>query len=206
MAARHHPRREGRRVIAPFPDPPRLVLLFSGHRVDAPGREPPRFPAGKVAAAGAAIEGVLDGRGAGAGDLALTQGSAGGDLLFAEACLRRGVHLRLLLPLAEAAFVRASVEPSADGEHWVERFRAVRAALEEPPRVLDAAAGADGGDRFERCNAWLLETALAWGAERLRFICLWDGGPSDGPGGTGQLVEAVRRLGRPMIQVDARSL
>jgi hypothetical protein len=190
----------------PLPEPPRHVLLFSGHRVDAPGRAPPRFPATKVAAATAAIDGVLDGLGAGADDLALTQGSAGGDLLFAEACLRRGVHLRLLLPLAEAAFVCASVAPSADGARWVERFRAVRDALEEPPRVLDAAADDDGTDRFERCNEWLLETALAWGAERLRFICLWDGGPSDGAGGTAHLVETVHRLGQPVIRVDARRL
>lgn len=193
-------------MSASVPEPPRLVLLFSGHRVDAPGREPPRFPAAKVAAAAAAIEGVLDGLGAGADDLALTQGSAGGDLLFAEACLRRGVHLRLLLPLVEPAFVRASVAPSADGARWVERFRAVRDALEEPPRVIDAAAGADGVDRYARCNERLLETALRWGVERLRFICLWDGAAGDGPGGTGQLVEAVRRLGRPVIRVDARSL
>ena len=185
---------------------PRLVLLFSGHRIDAPGRVPQRFPATKVAAAAAAIDGVLEELGAGAEDVGLTQGSAGGDLLFAEACLRRGVHLRLLLPMAEPAFVRASVAPSADGARWVERFRAVRDALEEPPRVLDSAAGDDGIDRYARCNEWLLETALAWGAERLRFICLWDGGPSDGSGGTAHLVDAVRRLGRPVIQVDARRL
>jgi hypothetical protein len=185
---------------------PRLVLLFSGHRVDAPGRVPQRFPAARVAAATAAIEGVLDELGAGAEDIGLTQGSAGGDLLFAEACLRRGVHLRLLLPLPEPAFVRASVAPSADGARWVERFRAVCEALEEPPQVLDTAAGDDGADRYERCNEWLLETALAWGAERLRFICLWDGGPSDGAGGTAHLVEAVRRLGRPVIRVNARRL
>ena len=191
---------------APLPEPPRLVLLFSGHRVDAPGRAPPRFPAAKVAAAAAAIEGVLDELSAGADDLALTQGSAGGDLLFAEACLRRGVHLRLLLPLAEPAFVRTSVATSADGARWVERFRAVRDALAEPPRVLDSAASDDGVDRFERCNEWLLETALAWGAERLRFVCLWDGGPSDGAGGTGHLVESVRRLGQPVAWVDARRL
>ena len=50
-------------------------------------------------------------------------------------------------------------------------------------------------DPFVRANLWLLDTALAFGADRLRCICLWDGGGSDGPGGTRHLVEAVRAVG-----------
>ena len=187
-------------------DAPRLVLLFSGHRVDPPGRVPARFSHDKVRSAAAAIERVLDGLGAGRSDVGLTQGSAGGDLLFAEACLRRGVRLRLLLPDAEAAFLPVSVGASADGVEWLERYRAVRDALEEPPRVLPEGQGDASTSRFERCNEWLLDSALAWGAERLRFICLWDGGPGQGPGGTADLVHAVRRRGLPVIRLDVRSL
>ena len=183
------------------------MLLFSGHRVDAPGREPPRFPAAKVAAAAAAIEGVLDELGAGAEDLALTQGSAGGDLLFAEACLRRGVHLRLLLPLAEPAFVRASVAPSADGARWVERFRAVRDALEEPPRVARSR-----GRRGRRRPLRAVQRAAARDGPELgcRSGCASSACgtavPATGPAAPGSSIEAVRRLGRPVIQVDARGL
>lgn len=185
---------------------PRLVLVFSGHRVDPPGRVPARFPQAKVAHAADAIEAVLVELDAGRDDLGLTQGSAGGDLLFAEACLRRGVHLRLLLPSAEAEFLPESVVASADGAQWLKRYRAVRDALEEPPRELPEGHGDASTNRFERCNEWLLATALAWGAERLRFICLWDGGPAEGPGGTGHLVQAVRRLGLPVIWLDVRRL
>jgi tetratricopeptide (TPR) repeat protein len=39
---------------------PRQVLLFSGHRFDAPDRKTPRFPAVKEAAAAQAIEGALE--------------------------------------------------------------------------------------------------------------------------------------------------
>lgn len=69
---------------------PRQVLLFSGHMIDAPDRKTPRFPADKESIAATKIGEALDKLGAGPGDLALTQGACGGDLLFTEACLARG--------------------------------------------------------------------------------------------------------------------
>lgn len=185
---------------------PRQVLLFSGHRVDIPGRVPARFPPENVARAGVAIARALDDLGVGPLDLALTQGSSGGDLLFADACLRRGVHLRLMQPGPEAGFIEESVRASVDGAQWVERYATVRSALVEAPCALPDAPDALDADRFERCNRWLLETALSWGRERLRVICLWDGGVSAEPGGTAQLVEEVRRRGIPLIWLDARRL
>ena len=164
---------------------PRQVLLFSGHRVDPPGRVPARFPARKVAGAAEAIDAAVAALGAGPGDLALTQGSSGADLLFCESCLARGVALQLLLPRPEDEFIEESVRASVDGDEWVRRFRTVRDQVAQPPRVLPGRDPAEPGrvDPFERCNEWLLETALAWGPSRLRFLCLWDGAPSGGPGG-----------------------
>jgi hypothetical protein len=187
---------------------PRMVLLFSGHRVDAPGRSPARFPAAKIASATLAIEAALDALQPGPDDLALTQGSAGGDLIFAEGCIRRRVPLRLLLPVDEARFIDQSVRASADGKRWVERYRTVRSAVSDPPRVVaepPRQAGASR-DRFELCNRWLLETALAYGAERVRLICLWDGQPGGGPGGTADLVAEARRRDLPITWLDARRL
>ena len=70
---------------------PRQVFLFSGHMIDAPGRQPPRFPAEKESVAAQKIAEVLDKLGACPEDLALTQGACGGDLLFTEACQQRRV-------------------------------------------------------------------------------------------------------------------
>jgi hypothetical protein len=192
----------------PSPAAPRQVLLFSGHMVDAPDRSVARFPASKVDAAAARIAGVLRELDAGPADLALTQGAAGGDLLFSEACLARRVPLRWLLPLPEAAFVEQSVLASADGAAWRERFDAARARLAVPPRSADAEFGAlrPGADPFERGNRWLLDTALGFGAERLRAIVLWDGGGGDGPGGTRHMVDEVRRRGGQVHWIDARGL
>lgn len=187
---------------------PRQVLLFSGHRVDAPQRATPRFPADKAPAAAKRIAELLDRLHAGPADLALTQGAAGGDLLFAEACLARGVPLQLLLPLPEPEFIARSILPCEQGPAWRERYLALRARLAEPPHEADAELGplAAGEDPWERGNRWLLESALAHGPQRLRFITLWDGGGADGPGGTRHMVEAVRRAHGRVLRIDTHEL
>ena len=190
------------------PDVPRRTILFTGHMVDAPDRATPRFPAPRIDAAARRIAAVLDEIDAGSEDLALTQGAAGGDLLFAEACLARAVPLRLLLPLPEREFVAASLLPVVDGAAWHARFRAVVDRLDEPPREASAELGplAPGEDAFVRANLWLLACALAYGADKLICICLWDGGGGDGPGGTRHLVDAVRGAGGRVVRIDSSSL
>jgi len=187
---------------------PRRTILFTGHRVDEPDRPSPRFPAEQVTKAARRIDAALDEIGAGADDLALTQGAAGGDLLFAEACLARAVPLRLLLPFAEAEFVAVSVLPVVGGADWHARYRRVVARLGEAPLEAPRVLGAlpPGVDAFERANLWLLDTALAFGADRLCCICLWDGGGADGPGGTRHLVEAVQAAGGRVLRIDTKTL
>jgi len=187
---------------------PRQTILFTGHMVDAPDRATPRFPAARVDAAARRIAAVLDDIGAGPQDIALTEGAAGGDLLFAEACLARGVPLRLLLPLGQSEFVAASLLPVTDGAAWHARFRAVVDRLAEPPREAPVVLGplAPGDNAFVRANLWLLQSALAFGADKLVCICLWDGGGGDGPGGTRHLVDAVRGAGGRVVRIDSGSL
>jgi hypothetical protein len=154
---------------------------------------------------------VLDSLGAGPGDLALTQGAAGGDLLFMEACQARGVRLQLMLPLPEPDFIEASVMPSTDGPAWRDRYYAIKAALAEPARVMPVElgpmpAGYPDESPFERCNLWLLYTALAFGPDKVRFVCLWDGAGSDGPGGTKHMVQEVKRRTGRVSWIDVRAL
>lgn len=183
---------------------PRQVLLFSGHRVDAPDRESARFPPAMVPAAQLAIEQALDALQAGPEDLAFTQGAAGGDLLFAEACLARGVPLRLLLPLSESDFIQASVQTSPGD--WVKRYFAVRAGLASPPQPIGPGDGAEDEDPFERCNRALLQAAAAWGSERVRLVVLWNGAEGDGPGGTAHMMREVQAQGGAVTWIDTRTL
>lgn len=187
---------------------PRRVILFSGHMVDAPGRMPPRFPPARVPAAAARIAAALDALEAGPADLGLTQGAAGADLLFAEAAQARGLPLVFLQPFDEDEFIARSVRPVQDGEHWVARYRAVAARLPAPPRAMPPAPGQGEGDDtpFERCNHWLLDTALACGGDRVWLLCLWDGRGGDGAGGTAHMVGQVRRHHGHVVHIDTREL
>lgn len=205
------------------------MLLFSGHRVDAPGRAEPRFPPAMVPRAAAAIEAAVQQAvlavapdataepGAAPQILALTQGAAGGDLLFAESAQRHGLQLRLLQPQPEPEFLIASVLPSADGGAWAARYRAVVQQLAAPPQMLpselpvtaaDATTDSDSDTDsiYARCNLWLLNTALRHTAGQwpLRLICLWNGAPDEGPGGTGQMVRAVQSRGGQVHWIDSR--
>ena len=192
---------------------PDKVFLFSGHMIDTPDRREPRLPAASENLAAARIDAALDALGASPGDLAFAQGAAGGDILFGEACLARGVSLQLLLPLPEPEFIAASVLPSSAGEAWRRRYLALRARLPQPPRIMPDALGPLPLDRhgtpsnpYERCNRWLLYSALSYGIDRLRFICLWDGGSGDGAGGTAHMVKEVKKRTSRITWLNTREL
>lgn len=185
------------------------MLLFSGHCVDAPGRETPRLPNEPTALARAAraIGEVLDGLDAGPHDLALTQGASGGDLLFTAEALARGVDVRWLQPLDEAAFIAASVAPA--GGTALQAYAALRARLSQPPLALPAILGRPvdaTADPWRRGNRWLLDTARAYGLSRLQCICLWDFEPPDSEGGTAAMIDDARHFTSRIFFIDCRAL
>ncbi|MDI3491231.1 MAG: hypothetical protein PWP11_2508 [Thauera sp.] len=203
--------REISRRTPPFQ--PRRVFLFSGHMIDAPDRASPRFPPDKEAIAAQGIAAALDALGAGPGDLALAQGASGGDLLFLEACKARGVRLQLMLPFAEPEFIERSILPAADGARWCERYYTLRAGLPDAPRIMPTELGplpktgrTERMNAYERCNRWLLNTALAWGVDRVHFVCLWNGASGDGTGGTAHMYEEVKRRTGRVSWIDTRML
>lgn len=187
---------------------PRQVLLFSGHMIDAPGRAPPRFPPEKEAAAAQRIDEALAQLGADGNDAALCQAAAGGDILFLEACLKRGIKCSVMLPFPEPEFIERSILPSQGGEKWRDRYYALVQAINARSQVMPEHLGPlpKGVDAFERCNLWLLNTALAAGVDKVRFICLWNGSGGDGPGGTAHLYAEVKRRTGRVTWIDARTL
>ena len=182
------------------------VFLFSGHMIDAPQRGTPRFPRAMSDLAAEAIARKLDELGAGADSLGLCEGACGGDLLFAEAGLARGMRLELRLPFAEPEFLERSV--AFAGPAWVERYYRVKSAPQTQVLVMPDELGPTLPDRdpFERANLWQLYTALSHGAERVRFIALWNGEQSGKPGGTDHMIEAVRKRSGRVYVIDAGSL
>ncbi len=185
---------------------PRQVFLFSGHLIDAPSRPTPRFPAAKEPVAAQKIAEALQKLGAGPEDLALTQGACGGDLLFTEVCLQRGVKVQWLQPFDEPTFIQKSVV--CHNETWRERYLTAKAKLTTNIRSAPGSLGSPpkGVDPYERCNLWLLYTALSYGISKVQFICLWDGGGGDGPGGTAHMYEEVKKRTGQVVWIDPRSL
>jgi hypothetical protein len=186
--------------------PPRKVLLFSGHMIDAPGRQAPRFPAGKEPVAANEIARLLDSPdiAANSSDLAICSGACGGDLLFAEACLARGTSLELYLPFDEPTFLGNSVDFA--GDDWRNRFFAAKskAALHVAPDEFGPLRTNE--DPYERVNLWMLERAARFGAARMIFVCLWNGEGGDGPGGTKHLMDAARRNSAPVHWLNTKTL
>ncbi|MDD5462389.1 MAG: hypothetical protein PHG00_12275 [Methylococcales bacterium] len=156
-------------------------------------------------------------RGAGENDLALTQGAASGDILFAEACAKLGMRIQLLQPFSEPEFILRSILPSDQGEKWRVRYFKLKERLLLSPRFMPNELGPlpKGVDPYERCNLWLLYTALTCGVDKVRFICLWDGGrrwgrrhpPPYVPGSEGtHRTSDVARYRKIIVKFDFRIL
>jgi len=193
----------------------RQVILFTGHMIDKPDREAPRFPASSELQARAAIEkevrqllqslpGPI---------LGVAGGANGGDILFHEICASLKIPTRVLLTLPEGPFIAESV--AGGGPGWIARFNALMESHPGRNEVQVLSGSKDlpswmhapvGYDVWQRTNIWLLEEALASGAPNLSLIALWDGKGGDGPGGTKDLVEQAKKHGVNTIRLDPAAL
>jgi hypothetical protein len=159
--------------------------------MDAPGRKEARFPPAKEGPVRREIAGQLATWKTGAGDLAISGGACGTDILFAEACLECGARVLLLIALPENVFLERSVAFAGAG--WEGRYRTLRASCET--RFQHEALGppSRGEDAFERNNRWRLEVACALvPPERIHALLVWDERPEgDGRGGTADFAARV---------------
>ncbi|MEP6671045.1 MAG: hypothetical protein ABJF10_17930 [Chthoniobacter sp.] len=178
--------------------PPQRILVFSGHLIDAPNRPQPRFPPAKEKVVRKRLAEQLQALKIGNGDLAITGAARGGDLLFAELCADAGAEVWLLLPLPEEEFLDESVR--LPGSDWEARFRALSGRAHVGRFFQHEHLGADreGVGVHARNNLWIVETAraLADSPQHIHAFLVWDEkSTGDGPGGTSDFVERVRKLG-----------
>ena len=172
------------------------VVVCSGHMIDKSDRIKARFPASKEAAVREKIAGLLAAWGVGKGDLAISGGACGSDILFAEECQRRGASVRLMLALPRADFVSKSV--AFAGNNWVQRFHQLANTCEVADQTSRLGKPPADLDVFSRCNLWMLNTARVevGPADHLFSVLVWDEKPTgDGPGGTSDFAARVRDLG-----------
>jgi hypothetical protein len=187
-------------------EPPRVVL-FSGHMVDRPDRTQPRFPEAKATAAGQRIAAELDKLGVAPGDLGVTQAACGGDLLFAQACLARGMRLEVCLPKGKPDYLRDSV--SFGAPHWQDDYDVLKNHPNVRFRIMpdDLGPVPESVEVYDRCNRWRLYSALSNSRAKISYVTLWDGKPGDGPGDAEHMVELIRKLtGRQPVIIDPATL
>ncbi|HEY1270955.1 MAG TPA: adenylate/guanylate cyclase domain-containing protein, partial [Terriglobales bacterium] len=165
----------------------------SGHLLDAPSRNPPRFPSSAVPQVEAGIRNAL----AGVPGLCYSSAACGADILLLEENARHGGENYIVLPFPAEEFIRTSVA-GREGD-WEARFRTL---LENAAKVyvLSNAHSVFTQIEYEFTNAVLFGLALLKAREldsRLRGVAVWDGLPGE-PGGTGDAVAAWKRLSLPV--------
>ena len=180
-----------------------LTIVFTGHVVDRPGRESPRFPPDKEGAVRRAIQQQLEAiqRDANRPLLGIAGGASGGDILFHECCAASGIPSEVFLALPATEYKGRSV--SDGGLLWSERYNALLMAL--PVHVLDKERRKDEGSLWEETNKWMLEAAMARGTQA-KLIALWDGKTGDGPGGTEHMIQRAKEQGIACIIIDINEL
>jgi len=188
------------------------VLLFTGHRIDAPGRAEPRFPPDKIDVAKQKIAEAVTAEQKIAGGIAygISGGASGGDILFHQVCEEMNIPTRMFLAVPRKLYISSSVADA--GPQWIEEFnrlmksrqRRVLCDSMELPRWLQ-----DKPDYniWQRNNLWNLYNALAAaGGENVTLIALWNGKSGDGPGGTADMVQKARERGAKIIILDTNKI
>ncbi len=175
------------------------VYLFSGHKIDRKTQSEKRFLPEMEKEARKRIDETLAKYEAGGNDLAVTAGAAcGGDIIFIEACLERGMNVEVHLPFSEPQYIKGNI--SFAGDQWVERFYTLRNNDKVNISFQFDHVGnpREGDDPYRRNNRWALYSSLLEGIDRVRLIALWDGkaAMADRDGAlVGHMVEEMRRLG-----------
>jgi hypothetical protein len=179
-------------------------IVFSGHRIDTPGRSKPRFPASCEPAAAEMINAALRAeveRVGGERLRGIASGANGGDILFLEACAAHGIPATIFLALPKDEFVAASV---ADGDGaWIERFAHLNEQM--PVQVLEYDEDSPM-NVYAQTNLWMLEHALSKNGGNVTVMVLWDGRAGDGAGGTMDMVQRAGKAGARVVHLNTNDL
>ena len=154
------------------------VVGFSGHRLlaDAPG-------------VGAVMRDILESlqREAPGEWIALSSLAVGSDQLFVQQARSLGLTWHAILPLPRAEFAK-----DFSPEEWAD----VEALLPQAEHIRIINENGEREDAYLDCG---METVN--GADIL--LVLWDGHPARGKGGTADVVEYAKSIGKPVIIIDA---
>ena len=117
----------------------------------------------------------------------VSSAAAGGDLLFAETCIELDIPVRILLPFAREQFRNDFDDPTWNRAEQVfaKALSVEIVGVSGPPEEL-----------YYECG---IETVQ----QSHLLIALWDGGPSQGMGGTADIVHFAREQGRTVLWIQS---
>jgi class 3 adenylate cyclase len=181
--------------VLPLP----VVVVFSGHMVDRPGRRVPRFPAELEESARERLAAQLGGRGP---IIAYASAACGADIVFLELVGAAGGTTFVVLPYDREEFAEDSVTVVDTGQ-WGLRYARV---LETAARVIVLSRHRlqQGDVAYDYANDVLTGLSQLHADQlgtRLVPMAFWDGGPGDGPGGTAAIVARWRAHGLDVVTV-----
>lgn len=185
-----------------FPVP--RVVVFSGHTIDRKSRQTPRFPQHLEAKVYHAIRDrlkQLDAR------LGYASAACGADILFLEAIVDLQGEAHIVLPYEQEQFLQDAVDIVPDG-NWVERFNRV---TQQATQVIVASNHQQqGGDVVYEYTNRLLQGLAKMRAEQLETellpMAVWNGQPSNDPGGTASAIKNWQQSGYQVEIIDLESL
>ena len=157
------------------------VVGFSGHRqLDNP-----------AGVARAITESLEELRRAAAGEwIALSSVAVGSDQLFVQQARSLGLAWHAILPLPRAEFAK-----DFSPEEWT----GVEATLAKAEHLRIINENGTRDDAYLDCGMETVTDADV-------LITLWDGQPARGKGGTADVVEYAKSIGKPVIIIDAATL
>jgi len=188
------------------------VLIFTGHLIDAAGREEKRFPVEMLEDARKLIRIYLDEEiRHDAPDVAVTSLGAGGDMIFADEALKSGIPLIVFLPFEKERFLEESVsykkmEREGGNSRWSKEFERI---LEQADRVMYSSEDSREINPFEACNNAMRDYALAEAGGELELVsamALMRPQEAMKGGGTSHFVDDLkkRRIGVHIIWPDIK--
>jgi hypothetical protein len=123
----------------------------------------------------------------------VTSLAEGSDRIAAHAARALGFELQVILPFREEDYERDFDDGSGDGGPSIREFRELRRAA---TAVTDLDASPGARTRYAAAGLSLVRQCDV-------LLAIWDGEPTEGPGGSADNVAEAARLGLPVIWIDA---
>lgn len=180
------------------------AIIFTGHMIDLPDRQSPRFPPELEPLAGIEIKQKLRELKAEFSDdiIGFSSAARGGDILFVEACESLAVPTVVILPFSRERFIETSVAGVTSGD-WISRFDRALDRL-GPPRV-EIMAEAATPEAYDACNLRLLARAREAGKQVI-LLGLLDRETLQETGGSAHFAQRVRDGGGRVDVIDVKAL